>query len=423
MDFPKPRQERETSLLMYYLDVVFPLQYLPHERTCVGKREWLLTILTSARPTYYATLCLALLHKESSASSSTSEQAAVWKREKTYYYILALQESQKLLGGLDKTSGMIRLKCTVIALACMLQLVSFESSHLTRGDWRVHLQAAKTLIPVLVDGWSTALQSGPPASSIWCELNESDFDSDGDFVQTSLSFEYLAALRFLSNFLATIGILSCISVGPASPFEDYSHLMNQPGLMQLDELLGCRNWAMLTILEVGKLDRWKRQEQEHNRLSLKTLARRSMAIEDMVTDELQRSPTPETLGDLITHIYAASITTYLHTVVSGLNPNLVEVQDSVSTTIMLLEKLPDLQAVVSIIWPLALTGCMALPRHRAFFRVTLRSYSSTWSSLRKYDGVVEVLEQAWKKQELKTADSCINWEDLMDFQGIPVLLI
>ena len=69
---------------------------------------------------------MALLHKESSASSSTSEQAAVWKREKTYYYILALQESQKLLGGLDKTSGMIRLKGTVIALACMLQLVSFE---------------------------------------------------------------------------------------------------------------------------------------------------------------------------------------------------------------------------------------------------------------------------------------------------------
>ena len=128
MDFPKPRQERETSLLMYYLDVVFPLQYLSHERTCVGKREWLLTILTSARPTYYATLCLALLHKGSSATSSTSEQAAVWKREKTYYYILALQESQKLLDGLSKTSGMIRLKGTVIALACMLQLVNFEVS-------------------------------------------------------------------------------------------------------------------------------------------------------------------------------------------------------------------------------------------------------------------------------------------------------
>ena len=199
--------------------------------------------------------------------------------------------------------------------------------------------------------------------------------------------------------------------------------MNQPGLMQLDELLGCRNWAMLTILEVGKLDRWKRQEQEHNRLSLKTLARRSMEIEDMVAEELQRSPTPETLGDLITHIYAASITTYLHTVVSGLNPNLIEVQDSVSTTILFLEKLPDLQAVVSIIWPLALTGCMALPGHREFFRVTLKSYSSTWSSLRKYDGVVEVLEQAWKKQELKTTESSMNWEDLMDFQGNPVLLI
>jgi hypothetical protein len=126
MEFPKPRQVRETSLLMYYLDVVFPLQYLTHNHTCLGKREWLLTVLTSARPTYYATLCLALLHKESLANPCRTEQAIVWKREKTYYYILALQESQKLLGGLDKTFGITRLKGTVVALACMLQLVGFE---------------------------------------------------------------------------------------------------------------------------------------------------------------------------------------------------------------------------------------------------------------------------------------------------------
>ncbi|RGP67092.1 regulatory [Fusarium sporotrichioides] len=419
MEFPKPRQFRETSLLMYYLDVVFPLQYISPNNNCLGKREWLLTILTSARPTYYATLCLALLYKESLSTSCRSEQTLVWKREKTYYYILALQESQKLLGGLNKTFGITRLKGTVVALACMLQLIGFESSHLSRGDWRVHLLAANTLIPVLAEGWSTALQSGPPATSIWCELDESDFDSIDD--QTSLSFEYLGALRFLSNSLAKIGILSCISVGPAAPFEDYGHLLDQPGLIQLEEVLGCKNWAMLTILEVGKLDRWKRQEQEHNRLSLKTLAMRAMIIEDMLTDELQKLPTSETLPDLITHIYAASIATYLHTVVSGLNPNLSEVQDSVCATILLLERLPDLQAVASVTWPLAVTGCMASESHKDFFRSTLRSYEATFSSLKKYDGVLEVLEDAWKKREVDT-ESPMRWEDLMDHHGLPVLL-
>ncbi|KAG8672646.1 Trichothecene biosynthesis transcription regulator tri10 [Fusarium poae] len=420
MDFPKPRQVRETSLLMYYLDVVFSLQCITPNNNCLGKREWLLTILTSARPTYYATLCLALLYKESLSSPCRAEQAIVWKREKTYYYILALQESQKLLGGLDKTFGITRLKGTVVALACMIQLIGFESSHLSRGDWRVHLLAANTLIHVLVEGWSTALLSGPPATSIWCELDDSDFGLTED--QNSLSFEYLGALRFLSNSLATTGILSCISLGPSAPFEDYGHLLDQPGLIQMDEVLGCKNWAMLTILEVGKLDRWKRQEQEHNRLSLKTLARRAMMIEDMLTEELQRLPTSETLPDLITRIYAASITTYLHTVVSGLNPNLSEVQDSVSATILLLERLPDLQAVASVTWPLAVTGCMASESNKDFFRNTLRSYDATFTSLKKYDGTLEVLEDAWQKREIDT-ESPIRWEDLMDYHGIPVLLL
>jgi hypothetical protein len=147
-----------------------------------------------------------------------------------------------------------------------------------------------------------------------------------------------------------------------------------------------------------------------------------MVIEDMVTDELQRLPTSETLADLITHIYAASITTYLHTVVSGLNPNLSEVQDSVCATVLLLERLPDLQAVVSVIWPLAVTGCMASEGHKDFFRSTLRCYDATSSSLKKYDGAVEVLEDAWKKRDIET-ESPMRWEDLMEYHGLPLLLI
>lgn len=178
---------------------------------------------------------------------------------------------------------------------------------------------------------------------------------------------------------------------------------------------------MLTILEVGKLDRWKRQEQEHNRLSLKTLARRAMMIEDMLSDELQRLPTDETLPDLITQIYAASIMTYLHTVVSGLNPNLSEVQDSVAGTLQLLERLPNLEAVTSVTWPLAVTGCMASESHKDFFRNTLRSYEATFSSLKKYDGTLQVLEDAWKRREIDT-ESPMRWEDLTDHHGLPVLL-
>ena len=111
---------------MHYLDDVFPIQFPFHERSHVGKREWLLTILASTRPVYYATLSLSLLHKESCLEELETDLAKMWQKEKTRYYILALQESQQLLDELDTALGMAKLKGNIHALASTLQLISFE---------------------------------------------------------------------------------------------------------------------------------------------------------------------------------------------------------------------------------------------------------------------------------------------------------
>jgi hypothetical protein len=119
-------QEREISLLMHYLDDVFPLQFPFHETAHLGKREWLLAILSSTKAVYYATLSLSLLHKEACLENGEMERGLIWRDEKTRYYILALRESQQLLQGLRSNNGKDSLKGHINALANTVQLISFE---------------------------------------------------------------------------------------------------------------------------------------------------------------------------------------------------------------------------------------------------------------------------------------------------------
>ncbi|RYP10995.1 hypothetical protein DL764_000292 [Monosporascus ibericus] len=415
--FPKRTQEKETSLLMHYLDVVFPLQFPLHERSYDGKREWLLAILTSSRSVYYATLSLSLLHKESRLDDFES----IWQSERTRYYILALQESQQLLDQLDTAGGVAKLKGSIHALASTVQLISIESSSLSLGDWQVHLLAGKALIPELVHGWALVPKSGRFASSVWSMLDASQFSAAHD--EDSLSFEYVGALQFLANILAMFGIFSCISIGPASSsFAEYRYLMDQDGMIQMDQTIGCKNWVLLAILQVGELDKWKREEQENHRLSLKDLGTRAMAIEGMIENGLRES-SGSALVDLVTSIYATSALTYMHTVVSGLNPNLREVQDSVSATIVLLKQLPDVRIAKNLVWSLVVTGCMASRSQEDYFRGLIAVAGTSVRGLRNCWGLSTIWDRTWKMRDIITTTSHTVWEDLINGQGPSTLLV
>lgn len=150
-------QERETSLLMHYLDDVFPLQFPFHETAHLGKREWLLTILSSTKAVYYATLSLSLLHKEACLDTSEMERGLIWRNEKTRYFILALRESQHLLQRLQTGSSKDGLKALVNALANTVQLISFEVNETS-------ILACK--LPVSLNGMAVILsQQGRLAAS------------------------------------------------------------------------------------------------------------------------------------------------------------------------------------------------------------------------------------------------------------------
>ncbi|KAF5865507.1 hypothetical protein ETB97_003350 [Aspergillus alliaceus] len=138
--------------------------------------------------------------------------------------------------------------------------------------------------------------------------------------------------------LVVFGVLSCVSAGPASSFMDYKYLIeHHTGLIQTEQVIGCKNWVVSAILAVGILDQWKRKEQINHRLSMKALTRRAIAVEMLLEDGIKGSGGGGVV-DIVTSIYATSTLTYLHSVVSGLNPYLLEIQDSVSRTMALFKQ-------------------------------------------------------------------------------------
>jgi hypothetical protein len=118
-------KEFETTLLMNYLDHVFPVQfncYTPPV-TSLG-RGWLLALLTRTKPLYHAALSLSALYMHS-ILLKTGQKACSdmhWEEMKRHHS-LAFKELQMQISGLKDCRN---LKSTIETLACIIQLICFE---------------------------------------------------------------------------------------------------------------------------------------------------------------------------------------------------------------------------------------------------------------------------------------------------------
>ena len=124
---PDPAYEQETALLMYYLDYVFHDQYPFYDpAVAAGGRSWLLPLLTSTKPVYYATLSLSALHMNSNSVYGDSvEVKKARQRQLESHHGIALQELHSLIEISQELSGSQKVVASVHTLACMVQLIFF----------------------------------------------------------------------------------------------------------------------------------------------------------------------------------------------------------------------------------------------------------------------------------------------------------
>lgn len=120
-------------LIMYYLDVVFPIQFPFYRRELIPEgRSWVLMLSRDSVPFYWLILSLSAFHRKhfiTSFTTSTLETGVSDEEAWKAYHTLALREFNQKISELPLPGHFPvarRFKCYAEILACVMQFISLE---------------------------------------------------------------------------------------------------------------------------------------------------------------------------------------------------------------------------------------------------------------------------------------------------------
>lgn len=133
----------EATMLMNYLDYVFPLQFNCYTPPIIELgRGWLLALLTRTKPLYHVALALSCLYMHSQLLKTRRSRCIQGHWDKmNKHHALAFQELQVQISASNEGRKEGSLKGDIEILACIVQLISFEV-----GYAKIILCARLTLI-------------------------------------------------------------------------------------------------------------------------------------------------------------------------------------------------------------------------------------------------------------------------------------
>jgi hypothetical protein len=263
-------------------------------------------------------------------------------------------------------------------------------------NWEALLRAAASLIPRLVQARMPL--TGPDSNYINDQQQKGTLSPEDDCATNVL----------LSSFIS-IDIISSASTR-RTPFLDIDHGQALSNLgISLESITGCQNAITALIYEIPSLDRWKEESQAAHRLSIIDLAERGRQIEERLRQELvDMDNMPLTGPSLwnrsgrqtapsnheISKLFALSAIIYLHVVISGAHPELSEIAEAVSQTVVVFKSLRDRRLLHSIlVWPFCISGCLALGEQQSFFRDLLSVAGITESTMGTCFEAFKIMEE------------------------------
>jgi hypothetical protein len=252
---------------------------------------------------------------------------------------------------------------------------------------------------------------------------------------TSFCPEVDSALKFLLGSFVSIDIIAAASTRSA-PILPINHIQILDNIgISLEPLIGFQNSILALILEVVSLDQWKKEAQSVSKLSIVDLAKRSDRIHERLRRELAAIekvlsgqalynsadiPIQAPTHPNISKIFILAAMTYLHVVVSGPYPAVPEIANNVAETIAAFKTLKDVSLLRHVVWPLCISGCLALEEHHDFFRDLMsRAGVTPWCTGNCYEAF-SIMQECWKAR-LSSDESC-DWASTMKRRGCSVYL-
>lgn len=237
-------------------------------------------------------------------------------------------------------------------------------------------------------------------------------------------------------------ILSCASTGLGPRHSELcaAALEGENSKIQLENLMGCENWAMLLIRETAALKEHKRKmgDDPDHRSELQNraddirrrlnsgMARRERSYMELAEGRRTPSPAHEVAISVVTMIFALSALIYLQVSIYGCAPDaLAPVQKLMFGWMLNVRFLPDAQRLPDLAWPVCIAGCMATtPSQEQFFRDLVACPGMQGRGDRTLRQALEVMEVCWERRRAEGTESLgWDWERAMREQGRVVLLV
>jgi hypothetical protein len=466
----------DLDLLLTFLNVIFPLQHAPYERSSSSHQtspspQWLAQTIIQDEALYHATASIsavlttsrppnltALLDTSSSPHRELTPSARMLQSK-------ALRCLQHRIDDLSSKTyhGQELVQRCMQALAIMTELVSLDIFTLNTGQWQMHLYASRALLGMFQNKWapelftpsSTPFTLHPPVSIAHTTVlrlstsptnpqpSYNDNNNNNKNKDTSYSPSDLQALEFFITSFIWIDIIANATFGPpplTTTSTNFTYLPSlHAGLFQPSNVMGCRSCIMISITEITHLERWRDDHLAHGTLSIMALAARATFLNDAIETGIREIETALTVlrqrgevtddvtdvdGGQVNIIFAHAALVYLHTVVSGAgNPAIKEIKQNVERCIARIEELPA-HCVIRITWPMTISGCMATGgdvqrRFAAVLRRTVErgeQLGSTWKGLK-------VMEECWRLRVEEPDGRGWDCRRTMERMGMKILLI
>ncbi|KAG6063792.1 hypothetical protein E4U32_000904 [Claviceps aff. humidiphila group G2b] len=197
----------------------------------------------------------------------------------------------------------------------------------------------------------------------------------------------------------------------------------------LSQAICCQDWVVASIIEVVELDVWKKGAAKTGTLSVVELVKRAHDIETSLKLRLQRaketfpwlyterhlpssllhSTAPPVLAHYVTEVFATAALVYLHVVISGARRQVPDIHNHVRDAITLFRCRCCAQALLSLCWPLCLTGCLAEGEDRVFvLNLAISAAAETSGGVGSFDRAISVIQECWNAAD-RCSDADVDW--------------
>ncbi|SPO07043.1 related to C6 zink-finger protein PRO1A [Cephalotrichum gorgonifer] len=417
----------ETSLLMHFIDNVFPLQYPMYKPDAMqGGRGWLLSLLLGTKPLYHAALAVGAYHRWLTIFANAGPQCLlVATLRKEQHVEACLKEVQDAVKTVNRFVEESRLDIGIGTVASVCQLVFLELfTGQDEGAWRMHLNGAIEMYRLACTDELLHLDLKERSRVIL--RDNLPITIDGAAVTSEV-----ATMRFMTGSLLWLDILASITYGSTPRLQSlHSSLLAPDSMIKLEGITGCRNWALVQIGRIAALHSRNEEARRTGHIDDATLDRALDEIREEVDYELSRealedySVTVATgmldlRGDgadpvaLVTRMFAYTALVYAHIVKHGFQ-KLDLLETTISGALWLLRNRVTPRLIPVLVCPLYILGCTARQGpQRDLFCEVFSSKPFLDSLFKHRERILPIVEDIWSRTASSASGPGFPWSETL----------